>query len=214
MRKLILKMSISLDGFVAGPNGETDWMIRSMSDEGKAWIVEALGNVGLLAVGSRTFQAMATYWPRSTDVLAPPMNQIPKAVFSRTGTNIEVATTRALEDARARALPESKPDPQALEGWRSARIVTGDLFDAITRLKQEPGKDIVAFGGVELAQNLASLGVIDEYRLVVHPVAVGKGLPLFSRLTAPVDLELVELKAFKTGTVAHVYRARPTSRAA
>ena len=213
MRKLILKMSMSADGFVAGPNGEVDWMFPSMSEEGKAWILEMSRNAGLLAVGSRTLLQWAAYWPSSKDGLAPAMNQIPKVVFSRNAAGVRAAMTRALEDAEARATPGSKPDPQAVESWRSARIVTGDLVEEIARLKQEPGKDILASGGADFAQSLASAGVVDEYRLVVHPVVIGRGVSLFSRLTQPVHLELVEVEAFAAGTVAHVYRAKHGSNA-
>jgi dihydrofolate reductase len=212
MRKLVLKMSVSVDGFVGGQNGEIGWLFRSMDDEGKAWTVRALWNAGLHVMGSRTFRDMVAYWPSSTEVFAAPMNQIPKAFSSRTGAGNPAATTRALEDARARALPGSHPDAQALESWRGARVLTGDLLDEITRLKQESGKDILAHGGASFARSLGRLGVVDEYRLLVHPVALGRGLPLFSELAVPVDLELVELTAFKSGTVAHVYRTRAGGR--
>ncbi len=139
---------------------------------------------------------------------AGPMNRVPKAVFSRTGTSGHPGTTRGLEDARAQALPVGKPETEALESWRSARTIVGDLFDGIMRLKREPEKDIFAHGGATFAQNLVSLGVVDEYRLRVHPVALARGLPLFSLLAAPADLELVEIKAFKGSAAAHVYRPK------
>ena len=103
MRKLILKMSVSLDGFVGGPNGEIDWVFKSYDAGATDWEVEALWNAGIHIMGSRTFQDMAAYWPTSTEPFAPPMNEIPKAVFSRTGTIATAATTRALEDATTKA---------------------------------------------------------------------------------------------------------------
>jgi dihydrofolate reductase len=207
MRKLILQMAISVDGFVGSPNGGLDWIFRATDGEARAWTVESLRDAGLHVMGSRTFRDMAAYWPSSTEPFAAPMNRIPKAVFSGTRTGREGATTRGLEDARAQALPVSKPEPGALESWTNARIIAGDLCEEITRLKQEPGKDIFAHGGASFAQSLVRLGVVDEYRLRVHPVALGQGLPLFSRLAAPAELELVEIKAFKGGIAAHVYRA-------
>jgi len=103
MRKLILKMNISIDGFVAGPRGEIDWIFTNL-DDAKSWIVDTLWQAGVHIMGSRTYADMAAYWPASTDVLAAPMNQIPKVVFSRTG---KAATTKALEDA-SRMAPVEK----------------------------------------------------------------------------------------------------------
>ncbi len=208
MRRLILKMSVSIDGFVGGRNGEIDWIFRSPDEEATAWTVSTLRQAGLHVMGSRTFRDMAAYWPSSTEPFAAPMNEIPKAVFSKTGRVSASGTTRALEDARALATPVSKPSAEVLDSWTSARIITGDLAEEIARLKQEPGKDILAHGGASFAQSLVSLGLVDEYRLLVHPVALGHGLPLFSDLDAPVDLELADVKAFRGGAVAHVYRQR------
>ena len=84
MRELILKMSISIDGFVAGPNGEVGWVFGP-DQAARAWTVETISNASLHIMGSRTFHDMAAYWPTSTEVFAPPMNEIPKAVFSRQG---------------------------------------------------------------------------------------------------------------------------------
>jgi dihydrofolate reductase len=80
--------------------------------------------------------------------------------------------------------------------------------DEIARLKAEPGKDIIAHGGASFAQSLVRFDLVDEYRLVVHPVVLGRGLPLFSQAEAPLVLELVELVRFPKGTAAHVYKRR------
>ena len=85
MRWLVLKMSMSVDGFLAGPNGEVDWMIRSRDEGGKAWVADTLRHAGLHAMGSRTYYAMAGYWPTATDLLAAPMNNIPKIVLHGNG---------------------------------------------------------------------------------------------------------------------------------
>ncbi len=203
MRKLILKMSMSLDGFVAGPNGEIDWLFRTSSDDGKAWTVETLSRAGLHAMGSRTFRDMAAYWPTSREPFAAPMNEIPKVVFTRHGLR-DGATTRGLEDARALGAPRGAAE--GLESWRAPRVASGELVEEIARLKRQPGKDILAHGGASFARSLVRLGLVDEYRLIVHPVALGRGMPLFSELAAPRVLELVSVTAFRGGAVAHVYR--------
>lgn len=193
MRRLILKMSISLDGFVAGPGGEADWMFRSRDEGGRAWVEETLWQAGLHVMGSRSYFAMAGYWPTSRDAIAVPMNTIPKAVFTR----------QASLDLSAAPVP---PAGEGAASWAAPQVVSGDLVTEIERLKQQAGKDILAHGGADFAQSLAATGLIDEYRLVVHPVVLGKGLTLFGKLPRTLDLELRSTTVFRSGTVAHVYR--------
>jgi dihydrofolate reductase len=207
MRKLILKMSISIDGFVGGPSGEIDWIFKSMDDQAAAWTIEKIRQAGVHAMGSRTFRDMASYWPTSTEPFAAPMNEIPKVVFSR-GDLERSGSTRALLDARAQSAGEPTRTTAATQSWIDARVAKGDLAEEVARLKREPGNDIVAHGGASFAQSLAQLGLVDEYWLLKHPVALGRGLPLFAKLPAPLDLELVDSRAFPRGSVAHVYRRR------
>ncbi|HKD22740.1 MAG TPA: dihydrofolate reductase family protein [Rhizomicrobium sp.] len=212
MRRLVLKMSMSVDGFVAGPKGEIDWLFRSSDEGSRAWVAETLWQAGLHAMGSRTFYDMVRYWPTSTEPLAAPMNEIPKAVFTRQRT-LDLAgghPTAALRDAnRARAAAGEKPhgiaSPSAAS-WSESEVVNGDLASEIARLKEQPGKDILAHGGAGFARSLVRLGLVDEYRLVVHPVALGRGLPLFAELPVPMDLDLVSTSLFRSGVAAHVYR--------
>src|SRR5579872_6930246 len=88
MRELILKMSMSIDGFVGSPDGGVKWIFDTHDDVAADWTVKTVSDASLHIMGSRTFQDMAAYWPTSTEVFAPPMNQIPKAVFSRQGASI------------------------------------------------------------------------------------------------------------------------------
>lgn len=203
MRQLILRQDISIDGFVAGPSGEIDWLFESLHDDVTAWIVERLWQVGLHAMGSRTYHDMVAYWPKSTDPLAAPMNEIPKIVFSKRGIvdPHSAQPTRALADAtRARPITASGST------WESPRVASGELAEEIGRLKAEGGKDIMVHGGASFARSVAASGLVDEYVLITHPVALGNGLPLFSGLPRPVALRLVSATPFAGGTVAHVYR--------
>src|SRR5262249_15408122 len=131
MRKLVLKMSLSSDGFVGGPNGEPHWLFRSMDAAATMWTVDSLWQAGLHIMGSRTFNDMAAYWPTSTEPFAAPMNEIPKVAFSRNGTNGHSA---------------------ARGNWAKARVATGDLAEEIAHLKREPGRDIIAHGGGRIAR--------------------------------------------------------------
>lgn len=186
MRKLVLKMSISIDGFVSGPNGESEWVFRTGSDDARKWVYDTLSEAGIHIMGSRTFKQMAAFWPSSTLPLAKPMNEIPKGMFTRTG------------------LPRAPHEQQG--SWTDPLIASDNIADEIGRLKAQQGKNIVAHGGVGFAQALASHGLIDEYRLMVHPVALGSGHALFSSLSTPLDLHLTSATPFEGGAVAMVYR--------
>jgi dihydrofolate reductase len=172
MRKLVLKMDVSLDGFVGATDGDVEWIFRGHDDEAREWIVKQLWQAGVHAMGRVTYGDMAAYWPSSTEVFAAPMNEIPKVVFSKTLT-----------------------DP----AWDDTTVLDGDLAEEIASLKRETGKDILAHGGAGFAQSLSRLGLVDEYRLIQHPVALGSGLPLFAE---PVDLRKVSTTPFATGAVA------------
>jgi dihydrofolate reductase len=213
MRELIVKMSISVDGFVCGPNGEIDWLFRTQDPEAKAWTVESISHAGLHIMGSRTFQDMAAYWPFSTEVFAAPMNGIPKAVFTSKGVVPPPTggTTTAFNDASADRVARGEEPLSAsvdVGNWRSPRVASGELGGEIARLKQEPGKEIMAHGGARFAQSLVKLGLVDEYRLLVHPVALGHGMALFSSLARPIDLQIVGTRAFGSGVVAKIYRPK------
>jgi len=206
-------MSISADGFVCGPKGEIDWIFASMNAEAANWVVEVISRAGLHIMGSRTFHDMASYWPASNEVFARPMNEIPKAVFTRKGiaaVGDRSQTTTALKDAgqmmKEKGLAFS--ETAAMESWTNAQVLTGDLSAEIIQLKQQPGKDILAHGGASFCQSLVATGLVDEYHLLVHPVVLGKGLPLFSAVKERIALELMEVKAFPGGAVAHSYQAK------
>jgi dihydrofolate reductase len=206
MRDLILKMHISIDGFVGGPDGGIKWVFNK-DQEAMAWTVETVWNASLHIMGSRTFHDMAAYWPTSTEVFAPPMNQIPKAVFSRQGPAIQKAVnpTAALRDANAGTGPSAQLQPGG-ESWAQAYVASGDLAEEIAGLKAEAGKPIIAHGGAGFARSLIARGLVDQYDLLVHPVALGKGLPIFSDLEMPRPLKLISSKAFPKGAVAQIYR--------
>jgi dihydrofolate reductase len=186
MRKLVLSMGVSLDGLVAraGRYGAGGWGLPPEDPALKERKLEWLRDAGLHLMGRNTYEEMAEFWPTSDDAYAAPMNDIPKVVFSGT-----------LERA----------------DWPDSRIARGDLAEEIAELKREPGKDMIAWGGAAFAQSLTRLGLVDEYRLVLQPVALGHGLPLFKDLTAPLRLELVDAQTYDTGAALHIYRPAPAA---
>ena len=210
MRDLILKMAISVDGFVSDLDGRNTWMFGA-DQEAKAWGVEFIWNASLHIMGSRSFRDMAGWWPTSTDQFAAPMNQIPKAVFSRQRPAIlrNGNTTAALDEARAVNAGTGQPaelQPGG-ESWAEAHVANGDMAEEIAKLKAQEGKPIIAHGGVSFARSLAAQGLVDQFALIMAPVALGKGLPLFSELAAPMSLKLLSSKAFSGRAVAQIYRA-------
>ncbi len=181
MRKLVLMMGVSLDGLVARPGkfGAGGWGLPPEDSALKARKLDWLGDASVHLMGRTTYKEMAGFWPTSDDEYAAPMNDIPKVVFSRTLTKAD---------------------------WPQSTIASGDLADEISALKRQPGRDMIAWGGAVFAQSLTRLHLVDEYRLVLQPVALGDGLPLFAGLTAPFVLDLIEAQAYTDGAVLHVYR--------
>jgi dihydrofolate reductase len=179
MRRVVLQMGVTVDGYVAGPGGEGDWGLPAEHPDVRAWKVASLRKVGTHIMGRVTYQQMAGHWPNSAGDYADSMNSLPKVVFSRT-------------------LPAAD--------WPGSRIARGDLTEEIAALKSEPGGEIMAHGGAAFVQALSRLALIDEYRLVILPVALGSGLPLFNDLPKPLRLDLAEASSFPDGTVIHVYR--------
>jgi dihydrofolate reductase len=183
--KIVLMMGISLDGFVAVPsaNGLTPVMegLGGLPPEDPELTKAKLAwiwEAGAHLMGRITYEEMAAFWPTSTADYAAPMNEIPKVVFSK-----------GLERA----------------DWPESRVARGDLADEIAKLKGESDKDLIAWGGASFAQSLARRGIVDEYRLTTHPVAVGDGEPLFKDIPAPVRLKLVDTKIFNSAAV-HVFQ--------
>lgn len=178
MASLVLKMSVSLDGYVAPVDGSTDWIAAGRSDDALAWAVETVGNAGAHLVGAATYSGWATYWPAASGPFAQPMNEIPKVVFSDSLRSAE---------------------------WGETTIAAGDLDDAIARLKRERSDSyLLAHGGVRFARSLVGTGLIDEYRLSVHPVVLGAGERLFLE---PLTIEPTSTTVFSGGAVAHVFAA-------
>jgi dihydrofolate reductase len=181
MRKVIVQISMSLDGFVAAAKGAPDHRTLTLPEDPtlKRIKLEWLHQAGTHAMGRVTYNEMAAHWPVSTDAYAAPMNDLPKVVFSRT-----------LESAK----------------WNDSRVARGDIAEEISALRREPGGDIIAWGGASFVQALSRQGLVDEYRLVINPVALGNGLPLFKDLSAPINLQLVQARTFPNGSALHVYR--------
>jgi dihydrofolate reductase len=178
MRKVIVSNLVTLDGFFAGPNGEIDWHV--VDEEFFNYVKFELQNeVDTILFGRVTYEGMASYWPTPAAAQNDPdttdyMNKTPKIVFSKT---------------------------LAKADWNNSTLVKGDLAQEVSKLKQQPGKNLVIYGSGTIVSALAQLGLIDDYRIFVVPVVLGRGKPLFSDITMPINLKLLRTKTFKTGVV-------------
>ncbi len=179
MRDLVLQMGISIDGYVSGgPEGD----IGAGGPEHPDVVARKLAWVtgaGVHAMGRATYEEMAGFWPTASGAYAEPMNEIPKVVFSRTLDRAD---------------------------WPTTTIAAGDLADEVAALKGRPGGDILVYGGYRLAQSLSRAHLVDEYRLITRPVALGSGEPMFKDLPAGLPLTLVEATSYPDGTVISIYR--------
>ena len=180
MRQVTLQMGISLDGYLASDRQHPGVAVPEDA-ELVSWKLDRVAKAGAHLMGRTTYLEMADYWPHSEHPYAAPMNDIPKIVFSRT-------------------LREGS--------WLTTRIASGDLAAEIAAIKDEPGPDVMVHGGASFAADLAARGLIDEYCLVMQPVAIGRGQALFAELPAVMRLELVEARSFECGVVVHIYRLR------
>src|SRR5215469_3529823 len=156
MRQVTLQIGMSLDGYVASDRQHPGVAVPEDAELVR-WKLDRVAKAGAHLMGRTTYEEMAAYLPQSTHPYAAPMNDIPKIVFSKT-----------LDQA----------------SWPTTRIARGDLAAEIAALKTEPGPDVMVHGGASFAAALAAKGLIDEYCLVIQPVAVGTGQALFARLPA------------------------------
>jgi dihydrofolate reductase len=175
-------MMVSVDGYFEGPNYDLSW--HNVDAEFNAFAHEQnVGPIGTLLFGHRTYDLMASVWPTSQGMTMDPetakfMNETPKIVASHM--------------------------PFVAE-WENTTVLSEDVFGEIERMKAMPGKDIAIFGSNELCVSLMEKDLVDEFRIMIAPVALGAGSPLFTGLTKKVKLKLDKTREFKSGNVLHYY---------
>lgn len=189
MRKLILEEWMSLDGYVADKDGRLDFFTNLSADQNKysdADQLKFLQTIDTILLGRKTYELFVDFWPTATtdqEIIADKLNEIPKIVISNTITKA----------------PWGK--------WKEAEIIGGEAAAAIRNIKSLPGKDIVIWGSISLAQALMQEDLIDEYHIQLCPVLTGGGRSLFSRPMNFHHLELTEIRHYDTGTVFLNYNA-------
>jgi dihydrofolate reductase len=188
MRKILTTTWVSLDGFIAGPNNEMDWVGRYYDETMGAYETELVRGGDTLLLGRTTYDSFAGSWPSVPD---------------REGVSEgEKVYARLLNSMRKVVVSSSLTDPS----WEHTDVLTDVRREEIEQLKQEPGSDIIVYGSASLVRQLTDLGLVDEYHLLVHPVVLGGGKPLFGGVSGSTDLALQSVTPHPSGVVKMVYR--------
>jgi dihydrofolate reductase len=178
MRRLIVSNLMSLDGFFEGPRQNIDWFM--VDDEFFDYAKEMLRAADTLLFGRATYEHMAAYWPTApSDEIADKMNGLPKLVASRTLQQVS---------------------------WNNSKLIKGKVADEVAELKRKPGKDIVLLGSSILASSLLRDGLIDEYRVILAPLLIGRGSPLFKDINEKIKFKLGKTRLLKCGVIVLYYQ--------
>jgi dihydrofolate reductase len=182
MRRLFSFNMVTLDGFFEGPGQDIGW--HNVDEEFNQFAVEQTGALGAILFGRVTYELMAGYWPTPAAQADDPevahlMNTLPKAVFSRTLTEVT---------------------------WNNTRLIKANIAEEILKMKQEPGGDLAVFGSANLLSSLMRLNLVDEHRVMINPVLLGRGTPLFQGVSQPANLKLINTRAFRSGNILLYYQ--------
>ena len=181
MAKLIMWNLVTLDGFIEAPGRDISWHNVVWNDELEQLSIDQCKTAGALMFGRVTYELMAGYWPAATGEVAAFMNRLPKFVFSRTLTKSD---------------------------WSNVQFFNADVPAAVARLKREAAKDVLLFGSANLAATLISHRLIDEFRIGVAPIILGRGTPLFKESDKRIDLKLLDVKSLPNGLIIQRYEPK------
>ncbi|MGH3433053.1 MAG: dihydrofolate reductase family protein [Thermocrispum sp.] len=189
MRNLVVGTFVSVDGVMQAPGAPDEdpeggfdlggWQVPLFDDEAGAAVDGWMQAMDALLLGRKTYEIFAGFWPHQDDPIGERLTAVPKYVASRTLTSAE---------------------------WANTTVLTGEAADAVRELKQQDGGEIHVTGSGDLVQTLIRHGLVDEFRLIVHPVLLGKGKRLFGDGTVPTGLELAQSTTTSTGSLIQVYR--------
>jgi dihydrofolate reductase len=183
-------MNVTLDGFMSGIDCGLDWHFKSWNEEMARATAEQLNEADTILLGGITYRGMAQYWnsdpvnmirPREDLDFASMLNSYVKVVFSKSMTTVT---------------------------WNNARLAKRNIGEEVSELKHRKGKDMIVYGSGKIVTALTKLGLVDEFRLWVHPVVIGCGKPVFKELSGILDLKLIKTQVFSSGVVILFYRVR------
>ena len=185
MRKLKLQIQMTVDGFIAGPNGEMDWMTLPWTEDINGYVREITESVDTIVLGRKLAEGFIPYWDNAAQNPDDPdfeggtkMSAIPKFVFTKT-------------------IKKSI--------WNNTEVINGELVEEINKLKNKSGKDMVVYGGATFVTSLIQAGLIDEFHLLINPTAIGNGMTIFKSLDKMQKLKLKVAKQFDCGIALNCY---------
>jgi len=183
MKKLSAFNFITINGYLNGPDDDISW--HRHGNEENQFAAESLQSGNILLFGRKTYEMMASYWPtliaiQNDPVVAEDMNNAQKIVFSKTLKNAN---------------------------WKNTKIINDNIVQEIERMKELPGNDFTLLGSGNILTLFAENGLIDEYQIMIDPVAIGIGIPLFHKIKQPLNLKLTNVKTFRSGVVLLSYKS-------
>jgi dihydrofolate reductase len=188
MRKVVVFLHASLDGIVEGPNGVMDINWIAYDGDMEKHAAEILSTVDTVLWGKNTYLGMQGYWTTVPSNPEASPHEVAHAKWIDETTKIVFSTT--LEHA----------------DWNNTRLVKGNVAEEIAKLKDQPGKDMIVLGSPRFAHHLMQLGLVDEYKMTISPVVLGKGLPYFKDIPEKMNLKLNQFKKFDSGAIGLTYQ--------
>jgi dihydrofolate reductase len=190
MRKIIVTMWVTLDGFIAGPDGDMAWVGEHFDERMGQYEYDLVSAADTLLLGRVTYESFAGSWPKVPD--NPSVSEGEKAYARLLNTMRKVVFSKTL----------------AVAEWNNSTLLRDVTPEAIEQLKQQPGKDIIIYGSASLIQTLMNLGLIDEYQLLLYPLVLGSGKPLFKGLRERQHLKLAQSEVFPSGVMLLQYQPK------
>ena len=180
MRKIVMFNLVSLDGFFAGADGNIDWHV--VDEEFNQAAIEMIRSYDTILFGRITYQLFENYWPKAA--LDPKISKEDKIIANKINKMRKIVFSKTLDKVT----------------WKNSELVKGNIENEVKKIKKSPGRDIVIYGSGTIVQQLATAGLIDEYRIMVNPVVLGSGKPLFKDVSI-LNLKLIDTRVFRSGNV-------------
>lgn len=193
MRKLKLQVQITVDGFIAGPIGEMNWLVWDWNEELKQYVADITESVDCIVLGRKLAEGFIPHW---ANVAANTENQ-------------EYAAGRKFTDTKKIVFSKTLDTSDAVvKTWNNTLLAKGDIVEEVNQFKTQKGKDIIAYGGATFVSELVKNKLIDEFYLFVNPAIIGSGLSIFKEIESTQNLTLIDSKKFICGIVVLKYKQK------
>ena len=186
MKKLLLQVQISVDGYIAGPNGEMDWMTWNWDDELKQYVNDLTDSIDTILLGRKMAGGFISHWSNVLTTPEDPSFEFAKKMIDKP----KVVFTKTLGTSE----------------WDNTSLAKGDIAEEIKKVKSQDGTDIIVYGGAGFVSSLVTHNLIDEYHLFINPAVMGNGMAIFKDIEQRLNLQLVKSTAFACGIVVSTYR--------